>query len=108
MHSDPIFIIASAIAIAVLLASAATHKVRAPARFRKQLGDYQLLPEALVRPRCTVDSAAGTGHCLRLVGAGQPALGGVVRGWPVGSVRRRYRHQPVARSSRHRLRLCRS
>lgn len=50
MHSDPIFIIASAIAIAVLLASAATHKVRAPARFRKQLADYQLLPEALVRP----------------------------------------------------------
>ncbi|PTT97219.1 methylamine utilization protein MauE, partial [Pseudomonas sp. HMWF031] len=26
MHSDPIFIIASAVAIAVLLASAATHK----------------------------------------------------------------------------------
>ncbi|WP_433766472.1 MauE/DoxX family redox-associated membrane protein [Pseudomonas putida] len=50
MQSDPIFIIASAIAIAVLLASAATHKVRAPARFRKQLGDYQLLPDALVRP----------------------------------------------------------
>jgi hypothetical protein len=50
MHSDPIFIIASAIAIAVLLASAATHKVRAPARFAKQLADYQLLPEALVRP----------------------------------------------------------
>jgi hypothetical protein len=50
MHLDPIFIIASAIAIAVLLASAATHKVRAPARFAKQLADYQLLPEALVRP----------------------------------------------------------
>ncbi|NUT78500.1 methylamine utilization protein MauE [Pseudomonas sp. C1C7] len=50
MQSDPIFIIASAIAIAVLLASAATHKVRAPARFARQLGDYQLLPEALVRP----------------------------------------------------------
>lgn len=50
MHSDPIFIIASAIAIAVLLASAATHKVRAPARFARQLTDYQLLPAALVRP----------------------------------------------------------
>lgn len=50
MQSDPIFIIASAIAIAVLLASAATHKVRAPARFRKQLGDYQLLPQGMVRP----------------------------------------------------------
>jgi hypothetical protein len=50
MHFDPIFIIASALTIAVLLASAATHKVRAPARFAKQLADYQLLPQALVRP----------------------------------------------------------
>ena len=50
MHIDPIFIIASALAIAVLLASAATHKLRAPARFRKQLADYQLLPDVLVRP----------------------------------------------------------
>ncbi|MBZ9781660.1 methylamine utilization protein MauE [Pseudomonas sp. REP124] len=50
MQSDPIFIIASAIAIAVLLASAATHKVRAPARFASQLADYQLLPQGLVRP----------------------------------------------------------
>ena len=50
MHSDPIFIIASAIAIAVLLASAATHKVRTPARFARQLADYQLLPDSLVRP----------------------------------------------------------
>ena len=50
MHTDPIFIITSAIAIAVLLASAATHKLRAPARFARQLADYQLLPEALVRP----------------------------------------------------------
>lgn len=50
MHSDPIFIIASALAIAVLLAGAATHKVRAPARFARQLADYQLLPDSLVRP----------------------------------------------------------
>jgi hypothetical protein len=50
MHSDPIFIIASAVAIAVLLASAATHKVRAPARFARQLADYQLLPDSLARP----------------------------------------------------------
>ena len=41
MQPDPIFIIASALAIAVLLASAATHKVRAPARFARQLADYQ-------------------------------------------------------------------
>lgn len=50
MQSDPIFINACALAISALLASAATHKVRSPARFRKQLGDYQLLPDALVRP----------------------------------------------------------
>lgn len=50
MHTDPIFIIASALAIAVLLASAATHKLRAPGRFARQLGDYQLLPEFLLRP----------------------------------------------------------
>ena len=50
MHLDPIFIIASALTVAVLLASAATHKVRAPARFAKQLADYQLLPDVLVRP----------------------------------------------------------
>lgn len=50
MYTDPIFIIASALAIAVLLASAATHKVRAPLRFAKQLADYRLLPDSLVRP----------------------------------------------------------
>ena len=54
MHIDPIFIIASALAIAVLLASAATHKLRAPARFARQLADYQLLPEALTRPGARV------------------------------------------------------
>jgi len=50
MHFDPIFIIASALAIAVLLASAATHKLRAPGRFARQLADYQLLPDVTVRP----------------------------------------------------------
>ena len=50
MQSDPIFINACALAISALLASAATHKVRAPGRFARQLADYQLLPAALVRP----------------------------------------------------------
>jgi hypothetical protein len=50
MTLDPILIIASALAVAVLLASAATHKLRAPGRFARQLADYQLLPEALLRP----------------------------------------------------------
>lgn len=50
MSIDPIVIIASALAIAVLLASAANHKLRDPARFVRQLADYQLLPDSLVRP----------------------------------------------------------
>ncbi|MGH8484087.1 MAG: MauE/DoxX family redox-associated membrane protein, partial [Pseudomonas sp.] len=49
MHIDPILILASAIIVAVILASAATHKLRAPARFVKQLEDYQLLPQALLK-----------------------------------------------------------
>lgn len=50
MQPDPIFVIAAALAVAVILASAATHKLRAPAHFANQLEDYQLLPQALVRP----------------------------------------------------------
>jgi hypothetical protein len=50
MQPDPIFVIAAAITVAVILASAATHKLRAPARFASQLENYQLLPQALVRP----------------------------------------------------------
>ncbi|MCY1281082.1 Methylamine utilization protein MauE [compost metagenome] len=50
MSFDPIFVIASAIPVAVILASAASHKLRAPARFADQLEDYQLLPRALVKP----------------------------------------------------------
>jgi hypothetical protein len=50
MQPDPIFVIAAALAVAVILASAATHKLRAPARFANQLEDYQLLPPGLVRP----------------------------------------------------------
>lgn len=50
MQPDPIFVITAALAVAVTLASAATHKLRASARFASQLEDYQLLPQALVRP----------------------------------------------------------
>jgi uncharacterized membrane protein YphA (DoxX/SURF4 family) len=50
MQPDPIFVMAAALAVAVILASAATHKLRAPAHFANQLEDYQLLPQALVRP----------------------------------------------------------
>ncbi|THG81442.1 methylamine utilization protein MauE [Pseudomonas sp. A-1] len=50
MQPDPIFVIAAALAVAVILASAASHKLRAPARFANQVDDYQLLPRGLVRP----------------------------------------------------------
>lgn len=50
MQADPIFVIASALGISVILANAATHKLRAPARFANQVEDYQLLPKALIKP----------------------------------------------------------
>lgn len=50
MQPDPIFVITSALAVAVVLASAATHKLRSPARFANQVEDYQMLPRVLVRP----------------------------------------------------------
>ena len=50
MQPDPIFVIACALTIAVILASAATHKLRAPSKFADQVEDYQLLPKALVKP----------------------------------------------------------
>ncbi|MBT8768970.1 MauE/DoxX family redox-associated membrane protein [Metapseudomonas boanensis] len=50
MQPDPIYTIASALAVAVILASAATHKLRAPGRFADLVEDYQLLPQGLVRP----------------------------------------------------------
>lgn len=48
MQPDPIYVVASALTVAVILASAATHKLRAPMRFAHQLEDYQLVPGALV------------------------------------------------------------
>lgn len=50
MQPDPIIVIACALTIAVILASAATHKLRAPSKFASQVDDYQLLPTALVKP----------------------------------------------------------
>jgi len=50
MQPDPIYPTVCALALAVILASAAAHKLRAPARFARQLGDYALLPQALLSP----------------------------------------------------------
>ncbi|KRV67632.1 MauE/DoxX family redox-associated membrane protein [Pseudomonas citronellolis] len=54
MQADPIYVIAGAVSVAVILASAASHKWRAPGRFARQLEDYQLLPQALLKPTARV------------------------------------------------------
>jgi len=48
LHPDPIYPIVCALALAVVLASAASHKLRAPQRFARQLEDYALVPQALL------------------------------------------------------------
>jgi len=50
MPPDPLYTTVCALALAVILASAATHKLRAPAWFARQLDDYALLPQALLAP----------------------------------------------------------
>ena len=50
MQLDPIPIVASALALAAVLATAATHKLRAPRWFAAQLEAYALLPQALIKP----------------------------------------------------------
>lgn len=49
MQTDPILVITCALVVAVILASGATHKVRAPARFTRQLEDYLLLPQVTLK-----------------------------------------------------------
>ena len=50
MPLDPILIYACALALAAILATAATHKLRAPRWFAAQLEAYALLPTALIKP----------------------------------------------------------
>lgn len=50
MPLDPILIHACALALAAILATAATHKLRAPRWFAAQLEAYALLPAPLVKP----------------------------------------------------------
>lgn len=50
MPLDPILIHACALALAAILATAATHKLRAPRWFAAQLEAYALLPTALLAP----------------------------------------------------------
>ena len=44
---DPIFSTAAALALSVILASAASHKLRKPHWFRRQVNEYQLTPPLL-------------------------------------------------------------
>jgi len=48
MHPDPIYPTICALALAVILVTAASHKLRAPRRFARQLDDYALLPQVLL------------------------------------------------------------
>ncbi|MNF58673.1 Methylamine utilization protein MauE [compost metagenome] len=50
MPLDPILIHACALALAAILATAATHKLRAPRWFVAQLEAYALLPQGLLKP----------------------------------------------------------
>lgn len=50
MPLDPILIHACALALAAILATAATHKLRAPRWFAAQLEAYALLPQGLLKP----------------------------------------------------------
>jgi len=48
MHPDPIYSTVCALALAAILATTATYKLRAPRRLARQLDDYGLLPQALL------------------------------------------------------------
>lgn len=96
MQPDPIFVIAAALAVAVILASAATHKLRAPARFASQLEDYQLLPQALVRPRRPGSAVHRGGPGLRPAGSRSPSGSGLRGSCAACGLCPGHRHQPLA------------
>jgi len=50
MYLDPIYSTVCALVLAAILATAATHKLRAPRQFTRQLGNYALLPQILLAP----------------------------------------------------------
>jgi len=50
MHPDPIYPTVCALTLAAILATAATHKLRTPQRFARQLDDYALLLQPLLAP----------------------------------------------------------
>jgi len=67
MHPDPVYIIVCALSVAVVLASAASHKLRAPQRFARQLEAYELLPQALLAPVARLIPLMEAGLALALL-----------------------------------------
>lgn len=74
---DPSFVLAARAGLALLLLSAAWHKLRAQALFRATLAEYRLLPAALVRPAALglTGLELGLGLAVLLAG-GAAALAG--------------------------------
>ena len=82
MLLDPILIHACALALAAILATAASHKLRAPRWFAAQLEAYALLPAGLLTPAARllplVEGAVALGLLLP-VSRGFAALAAVAR-----------------------------
>jgi len=66
-HPDPVYPIVCALAVAVILASAASHKLRAPQRFARQLEDYALVPQAVLAPLARLIPLLEVGLALALL-----------------------------------------
>jgi hypothetical protein len=92
---DPVLVIASSTALAALLASAASHKLRDRRAFNAIVRAYQLLPAPLA-PGATASLAlielALAWPCCCPPGAPMQHWGGAVD----GAVRQRHRPEPLA------------
>jgi len=67
MIVDPIYIQLGALSVAIILGSAASHKLRANYWFTKQLADYALLPNALLKPTARIIPLVEIGLALGLL-----------------------------------------
>jgi len=67
MHPDPVYVIVCALSVAVVLASAASHKLRAPQRFFRQLEAYELIPQVLLAPVARLIPLLEAGLALALL-----------------------------------------
>lgn len=74
---DPLLQVVIAVALALLFASAALHKRSEPARFRAQLGAYDILPADVVKPAAAALSWCELGLALLLVPDATSAIAGI-------------------------------